>query len=475
MPRITRSKQGQSIGSSTRSKGSRALADISSNAPSRRNPTNDGSKPTKKRSGKTSKQIEPRNDTDAAIDELGRRITRSMTLASEPENSSAGRSSSAKHTSRRRARLAALPDPSTMRVTRSMALRDKRLTASKIPIDTVANIATYLEPNDEAMNVCLAVGPKGARIVRRRYLIHDKCDNWSQSSTEFLFSALKNNKSKGRREQVVFQWMRYNNKWRSFMFSKDYSFDAPLVVKKDENRSEFCLVPMFANPGVAASLELTFLVKTHCLRDDFDVNGFYTIRITSEDSTDENSARIHLAYAAMLNDDVDTFDALAAQPSIDFGSISKYGDKFTFLIQSSMAVGGKNSPHFLRTIVNHRATDVNAPNLHASPNLLLTPLQWLLLSYGNTEMFESSPRWALEILLEAGADASLASVVEITPSEIALALATRSVTEDNIDKYNRYLEALTAMREWPASMKINGLVRGFLVRRRLAGAAAAQE
>lgn len=355
-----------------------------------------------------------------------------------------------------------------------MALKDKRLTASKIPIDAIADIATYLEPNNEAMNVCLAVGPKGARIVRRRYLLHEQCNHWSKSSSEFLFSALRKNMSKSRREQVVFQWMRYNKKWLSFMLSKDYSFDAPCV-KKDENRIEFCLVPMFANPGVAVALELTFLVETHFQRGDFDVNGFYSTNITAEDGTNEISARIHLAFSAMLNDDVDTFDALAAHPSINFGSISRHGDKYCFLIQSSMTLEGKNSPHFLRTIVNHRATDVNAPNLHASPNLLLTPLQWLLLSYGNTEMFESSPRWALEILLEAGADASLASVVEITPSEIALALATRSVTEDNIDKYNRYLEALTAMREWPASMKINGLVRGFLVRRRLAGAAAAQE
>ena len=97
-------------------------------------------------------------DGDAATDELGRRITRSMTLAttSEPEKSEGG-SSSTKRTTRRRARLAAPLDPSNMRVTRSMALKDKRLTVSKISIDAIANIATYLEPNNEAMNVCLAV------------------------------------------------------------------------------------------------------------------------------------------------------------------------------------------------------------------------------------------------------------------------------------------------------------------------------
>ena len=41
-------------------------------------------------------------------------------------------------------------------------------------------------------------------------------------------------------------------------------------------------------------------------------------------------------------------------------------------------------------------------------------------------------------------------------------------TDDDI---NRYLEALTVVEKWPASMKINGLVRGFLARRRLAAVA----
>lgn len=299
--------------------------------------------------------------------------------------------------------------------------------------------------------------------------MHDQCDHWSQSSTRFLFSALRSNMSKSRCEQVLVQWMRYNKKWRCFMLSTDYRFDAPFV-KEDDNRSTFCLVPMFANPGVAVALQLTFLVNIHCLRSDFDVNGFYSIRL-ADDGTNEDSSRIHLALSAMLNDDVDTFDALAAHPSINLGSISRFGDEKSRLIQNSIVLEGKNSPHFLRTIANHRTNDVNASNLRTSdtPSLALTPLQWLLLNYGDTEMFESSPRWALEILLEAGADSSLAPEAQVpTPSDIARALAIMSVTEDDDDKIARNLEALTIMREWPASMKINGLARGFLARRLLA-------
>ena len=97
----------------------------------------------------------------------------------------------------------------------------------------------------------------------------------------------------------------------------------------------------------------------------------------------------------------------------------------------------------------------------------------------SSERFRSSPRWSveiIEILIEAGADVHL-EVENLRSPCTAMLYATlaifeeRSESEDYTDDdINRYVEALTVVEKWPASMKINGLVRGFLARRRLAAA-----
>jgi len=353
-----------------------------------------------------------------------------------------------------------------------MTLRDKRLTASKISIDAIANIATYLQPDDEAMNLCIAVGGEGARIVRKRYLMNEGFSSYrSQSSTNYLFAALRDGVASSRRVQIVYQWMLVNDKmWRHAIVCNQHRYAAPIIKTDQIDKFVFRLTPFFSNPGVAVVLGLTFLVKVHFTRSDFDANGFYTTKVVSEGNcTNEQSVRIHLLYSAMLNDDVDTFNALVAHPKINLGSIARLGDERFRLIHSSMLVEKKNSPHFLRVIANHRSTDVNA--LIAQGDQMLTPLQWLMLNYGSTSVFGSSPRWALEILLEAGADTSLApEEATKSPYDMAMIRVLLSCEEDDDDKLARYLDALVVMREWPASMKINGLVRGFLIRRRLAAA-----
>ena len=473
MPRATRIKQGQSNGSSRTSKAPRVLADVSSNALNRRNPANAGSKDEKRSSSMQSKHG---GDSDAAIDELGRRITRSMTLAttSEPEKS---KGESTKHTTRRRARLAAPLDPSNMRVTRSMALRDKRLTASKISIDAIANIATYLQPNSEAMNVCLALGPKGAEIVKRRYLLHEKCNHWCQSSTEFLCSILHDGVTAERRCQMVYQWMLVNDKSRRWLMKRGSWFRVvpPLVAQKDETVT-FFLVPIFANPGLAAVLGITFLLELHFLRPGFDVNRLYNFEATTSRTDvgiEEN--RAHLVTIAMQRNDVKTFDTLIAHPRIELSSPSKTFEEprrnlFFYALMSRKS----NKSHFLRTIATHRKFDINGP-IRFNEEIIYTPLTWLISRYSNTRIFLTSPRRALEILIEAGADVHLNVENMRSPHDLALRCILNNDDDDDDDELARYLEALTVMREWPASMKINGLVRGFLARRRLATTHAAAQ
>ena len=476
MPRATRRKQGQSNGSSRTSKGPRALADVSSNALNRRNPNNDGSK-SKVTGKKRSSSMQSKHsgaDGDAATDELGRRITRSMTLAAASEPEIPSRLSSTKRTTRRRARLAAPLDPSNMRVTRSMALKDKRLTVSKISIDAIANIATYLEPNNEAMNVCLAVGPKGAEIVRRRYLLHEKCNHWCQSSTEFLYSILDDGVSNERRCQMVYQWMLINDESRGWIKKRGsiFRYVPPLVAQNDDTAT-FCLTPIFANPGVAVVLGITFLVQLHFLRSGFDVNRLYNFEaMSSREEVGVEENRAHLVTVAMQRNDVKTFDTLIAHPRIELSSPCKTFEEprrnlFFFALLSKKS----NRHHFLRTIANHRKFDINGP-IRLNDEMIFTPLLWLISRYSLARLFPTSPRWALEILIEAGADVHLNIENMRSPYNLAMRCIYNNDDDnddnDDNDELARYLEAWTVMREWPASMKINGLVRGFLVRRRLA-------
>ena len=103
----------------------------------------------------------------------------------------------------------------------------------------------------------------------------------------------------------------------------------------------------------------------------------------------------------------------------------------------------------------------------------MTPLHLLTSCYCNLGFFPSSPRPVLEILIEAGADVHLENEDMVSPynatlQEASAYIAERPENNTNDETTARHLEALAVMREWPASMKINGLVRGFLARRRLA-------
>lgn len=354
-----------------------------------------------------------------------------------------------------------------------MALKDKRLTASKIPIDAIANIATYLAPNSEAMNVCLAVGPKGARIVRRRYLLHEECNHWCESSTNFLYSIFHNDVSIERRCQMVHQWMLVNAKSRIWLKKRGSAFRVvPPLVQIDENSCTFNLISIFANPGVAVLLGMTFLVQLHFLRPGFDVNRLYNYEaMASEAEVGIEKDRAHLLAIAMQRNDVKTFDTLTAHPRIELSSPSKTFDEprrnlFFFALLSNKS----NRTHFLRTIANHRKFDVNGP-IRFNEEIIYTPLLWLISRYAIARVFPTSPRWALEILIEAGADIHLD--IENMRSPYDLATHRLLNNDDDNDELLRYLEAWKVMREWPASMKINGLVRGFLVRRRLASSHAA--
>ena len=87
--------------------------------------------------------------------------------------------------------------------------------------------------------------------------------------------------------------------------------------------------------------------------------------------------------------------------------------------------------------------------------------------YYTEDTFPSPPRWALEAFIEAGANIHLESDIWYSPYELAIRRSENMSGRHTDEDIACYLEALAVMREWPASMKINGLARGFLARRRL--------
>ena len=269
--------------------------------------------------------------------------------------------------------------------------------------------------------------------------------------------------------------MDVNKKWINWLINgSSYRFSSP-IVEYDDGRLTHCFYCVWANPGAAAILSLTNLIQLHMLRPDFDVNTMYTFKLSSG-SEEADPRRAHLMTISMHQNDRATFDVLLAHPDINLNSLSIYYHPVRRLLQFAMMLDDETSDrkYFLRAIANHRTVDVNESLQYS--DMTLTTMQWLIMHYSDTQYFPTSPRWALEILIEAGADETLdPSGHRRTPYYRAMTGAVLAANNSKDDEVARYLEALTVMREWPASMKINGLVRGFLVRRRLAGAAAAQE
>ena len=210
------------------------------------------------------------------------------------------------------------------------------------------------------------------------------------------------------------------------------------------------------------------------------MNGLYNseIKVSGDTDVGREENRFHLIHIAMVHDQVKIFDALLAHPRIELsGPIKTFDDPRRHLIFYAMLSTKSNRAHFLRKIATHRNSNVNEP-IRLDERFVVTPLLWLITRYGS-ERFQSSPRWGveiIEILIESGADVHLEFENVRSPYTAMLHAAylifeERSESENNTDDdIDRYLEALAVMREWPASMKINGLGRGFLVRRRLAAA-----
>ncbi len=455
------------IVSSRRSKGPRALANVTSSALNSRNfGGNGGGKHGTKRSCKKNEQGESINTDDATIDEIGRRMTRSMTLASSASTTN----DLSKKPSSRRVRRLAPPDRSTMRTTRSMALRDKRLTASLISIDTIANIATYLQPNNDAMNVCLAVGPEAAQIVRTRYLLHREGGHWSKSSTSFLFSAVTDfDLSRKRRSWMAYEWMLVNkDKCRAWLlYGRDFRF-APLLVARNETTLTFSLASIYANPGIAVAMGWTFLVALHFEREDFDVNGLYNY---GDVDIGREEGRYHLITTAIASDHVKVFKLLLAHPRIELSCTKTLEDPRRHPLFFALFSKSSNKAYFLRKVVTHRSFNVNEP-IRLKDGHMVPPLLCVTSCYISLEPTESPPLWALEILVEAGADVHLEVENMLSPYNAMLRAASVFIQERledcTADEIKHFIEALTVMEKWPASMKINGLVRGFLTRRRLA-------
>lgn len=274
---------------------------------------------------------------------------------------------------------------------------------------------------------------------------------------------------------MIQEWMLVNDKWRLWMkFGGDYRF-APPVIRRDENTSTFSLVPIFANPGVAAQLGIPFLVNLHRLnRDDFDVNGLYSFEVVTP-LGGSNPKLVHLLLLAIISNDKETFDVLLSHPDVDLNSTAyTYDNARTCSLFQAAAIYNNESrelaSYFLRRIASHPTVDMNAETFCAAGETKLAPLQWLIMYY-TEDTFPSPPQWALEAFIEAGANIHLESDVWYSPYELALRRSKNMSGRHTDEDIACYLEALAVMREWPASIKINGLARGFLARRRLVATA----
>ena len=198
------------------------------------------------------------------------------------------------------------------------------------------------------------------------------------------------------------------------------------------------------------------------------VNGWYNyeIKVSGDADVGREENRFPLITTAMICDHVKVFNLLLAHPQIELIPKTFEHDPRRHPLFYALFSSSSNRAFFLRKVITHRSFNVNQPirlkNGHMAP-----PLLFVTCTYSNLEPTESPPRWALEILIEAGADVHL-EIENMRSPYNAVLYFIENGENDTDETTAHYLEALAVMREWPASMKINGLIRGFLGRRRLA-------
>jgi len=343
--------------------------------------------------------------------------------------------------------MSSLPPPRKKQKTApsDQDLDDPSPAPAVLTTELIARVASFVPYGTDAMNVCLAVGPKDSAIIRYTCL---------RNNMKYLKVRLKQyiDKEVGIDHVATYAlaWMAVNTDWRKLCTADNRRKFAIVSFKRDDEDEEYTYIfntlALFNNPMLAIEFDLVDVLKHLVEEVGIDINAYEWNSYTYE-----GPKRIHLLASAFYRENC--FQYLIKRGDLDVFSYffhPGHGDgSREDLFQVALRFEDIKHSVF-QAIVCHGNFDPNTPRRQEDdgpfPGLLLRPLQFALAcideGHFDEDIDEMEEKFKI-LLTETGADPSLDTAD--CPSAIDFALKTFTLA--NHKHRERWSRIISAMKQ----------------------------
>ena len=332
---------------------------------------------------------------------------------------------------------------------------DPLLASSEAPAvlttELIARVASFASYGTDAINICLAVGPKDSAIVRYTCL---------RNNMKYLEGRLEQyvNEKLGMNQVTTYSlaWMAVNTDWRKLCTADNREKFAIVSIERENEAvtRQVNTLALFNNPSVAAEFDLVDVLKHLVEEVGIDINAY-------EWNSYEGPTRAHLLAASFGQDNC--FQYLIKQDDLDVSStwIHPEDKVYTSLPVDLFQLGfrmldGATKRSFFQAIVCHASFDPNKPRRQEDTGplggpfrgLLLRPLQYALACIEDTRFGEDPDEMVerIKILLaKTDVDPSLRTTDCISSIDFAFERLMASAIDK--EAYGRWRRIVSAMKQ----------------------------
>ena len=301
----------------------------------------------------------------------------------------------------------------------------RRTTRSQKPllsIEMIGKVGSFADyDNGDLMNICLAIGPAGAKIVRHACLFNNT--QYLRRLTEKNLPSLELKSAK----EELSSWMEVNTHWRGVICSEELVNSGGYCVAKIEeggrNRMHMNPLFLFNNPAVAIELEMLDILKYQVEEVGIDVNACRWSGYTSVD-------QFHLLVMASVVDDKACFDFLLSCKALDVRAPAEAADNLMLWQHALMTK--RFSVISYQCLVRHPSFAPNRSFVDDDGDEVL-PLQFACLACIAIRDAEDQRQMVAKVkcLLDAGADPLLATAS--IPSSIEYAASLQDTVKRDVN------------------------------------------
>ena len=300
--------------------------------------------------------------------------------------------------------------------------------------ELIARVASFVPYGTDAMNVCLAVGPKDSAIIRYT------CLRNNMKYLEYRLEQYVDDEVDAEQGTTyALAWMAINTDWRKLCTAENRGKFA--IVRRRWNEDvifQFSTLAIFNNPVVAAEFDLVDVLKHFVEEVGIDVNAY-------EWNSYATLERVHLLASAFHHDNC--FQYLIKRDEIDVFSFFFQSARVD-LFQVAFNCGDVKRSTFQATVC-HASFDPNTPRRQKDEGpfrgQLFRPLQYAVAciaeNYLDEDLDEMVEKFKI-LLTKTDADPSLRTDDCLSPIDYAFNAFNLVLGHEARERWSRIMSAM---------------------------------